>query len=74
MRRKEAVEKASAGAGDRDTILVKIEVAMESRDPEVEGRKRLRDRTAAHRITIVLLNDEIEGAKPPCRVVGSFRI
>ncbi|WP_164759585.1 hypothetical protein, partial [Mesorhizobium sp. M5C.F.Ca.IN.020.29.1.1] len=38
--REDAVEKASAGAGDRDTILVEIAVAMESVDPEVEGRKR----------------------------------
>ncbi|CCV09500.1 hypothetical protein MESS2_p20004 [Mesorhizobium metallidurans STM 2683] len=31
--------KRSLGAGDRDTILVEIAVAMEPVDPKVEGRK-----------------------------------
>lgn len=38
--REEAVEMASAGAGDHDTILVEIAVAMESVDPEIDDGKR----------------------------------
>lgn len=35
-----AVAKASAGAGDRDTIIVEVEVALLPADPERERVKR----------------------------------
>ncbi len=38
--RKRAVKKAASGAGDRDTILVEISVAMVPIEPELDGRKR----------------------------------